>query len=85
MKFVGMIPEVENGDGVKKMYCYGRLLDCLLSRAKSLRQFFLFDTNNCQIAAFIRRQLRMMQSVVHCKGGDVSRYSGTFLLLDSLD
>lgn len=38
-----------------------------------------------QVVAFIRRQLKFSQSIVHDNGGDCSRYSDAFLLLDRLE
>ena len=43
------------------------------------------EDDNRQIVAFIRRQLRMMQSVVHDNGGDVTRYADALLLLDRME
>ena len=38
-----------------------------------------------QVVAFIRRQLKLMQSVVHDNGGDCSRYTDAYQLLDRLE
>lgn len=43
------------------------------------------DTDNRQIVAFIRRQLRMMQSIVNDSSGDTSRYTAAFQLLDTME